>query len=276
METGKVILAGAGPGDPELLTLKAARYLQQADVVLADRLVSEGILYQWVQPRAEIIFVGKEGGNDQSTSQEDINALLVQYALEGKLVVRLKGGDVAFYANVLDELLALNRYSISYEIVPGISAASGASAYSGIPLTARNYAQSVRFLTLYNADQYTDVFWQELAHTADTLVLYMSGGQLGTIARKLSARGIAAGKMLALISQATTPQQSIQLWDIDKLAEQEHSSFISPSLIIIGKVVALHEQFGWFKPEAAEQSEVYFREIRNAQAASLSPVFVPK
>lgn len=260
MNQGKVILAGAGPGDPELLTLKAARYLQQADVVLADRLVSEAILYQWVSPRAEIIFVGKEAGNEASVRQEEINNLLLKYALEDKLVVRLKGGDVAFYANVLDELKILNSHHIPYEIIPGISAASGASAYSGIPLTARGHARSVRFLTLYESAQYKDAFWQELAHSEDTLVLYMSGSHLTHIARKLAAQGIDPAKQLAIVAQATTPQQETHVWDIYRLAQLQHDAFVSPSLIIIGKVVALYEQFAWFHP-SAEAPKSYFRSV---------------
>lgn len=260
MNKGKVILAGAGPGDPELLTLKAARYLQQADVVLADRLVSEAILYQWASPRAELIFVGKEAGNEASFSQEEINDLLLKYALEDKLVVRLKGGDIAFYANVLDELEVLSSHHIPYEIIPGISAASGASAYSGIPLTARRHARSVRFLTLYESTLYKDAFWQELAHTEDTLVLYMSGSHLTHIARKLAAQGIDPAKQLAVVTQATTPQQEIRVWDIYRLAQLQHYAFVSPSLIIIGKVVALHEQFAWFHPSAGSPKS-YFRSV---------------
>lgn len=132
---GKVILAGAGPGDPDLITVKAANYLQQADVVLTDRLVSKVILQRYVRPAARIIEVGKQCRRGVSTPQETINELIVEYAKEGKLVVRLKGGDVAFFSNVLDELEVLVTNKISYEIVPGVTAASGASAYAGIPLS---------------------------------------------------------------------------------------------------------------------------------------------
>lgn len=177
MPAAKVILIGAGPGDPELITLKAVKYLQQADVVLTDRLVSEALLKEHVNSGAEIIFTGKESGSPKSVAQQHINDLLVRYYYEDKLVVRLKGGDVAFFSNVLDELLTLIKHDIPYEIVPGITAASGASAYAGMPLTARGYADSVRFITCHSKEERPESYWQELAATSDTLVLYMSGGQ---------------------------------------------------------------------------------------------------
>src|SRR5437868_5402235 len=136
---GKVILAAAGPGDPELITAKAIRYLQQADVVLTDRLVSDEILKNYVNPEAEVIYVGKQCRKGFSTPQETINELIVKYAAQQKLVVRLKGGDVSIFSNVLDELETLVAHNISYEIIPGVTAALGAAAYTGIPLTARGY-----------------------------------------------------------------------------------------------------------------------------------------
>ena len=144
---GKVILAGAGPGDPDLVTVKTANYLQRADVVLTDRLVSEVILARYVKPSAEIVEVGKQCRKGISTPQETINELLVKYALQGKLVVRLKGGDVSFFSNVLDEPGTLVANEIPYEIVPGVTAASGAAAYAGMPLTAR-VMQAVSFLRI--------------------------------------------------------------------------------------------------------------------------------
>ena len=143
----KVILAGAGPGDPELITVKVARYLQLADVVLTDRLVSEEILNTYVRKDAEIIHVGKQCRRGISTPQKTINELIVEYALQNKLVVRLKGGDVSIFSNILDELEALVANKISYEIIPGVTAALGAAATAGIPLTARGYSTAVRFLT---------------------------------------------------------------------------------------------------------------------------------
>ncbi len=177
---GKVIIAGAGPGDPELLTLKTARFLQNADVVLTDRLVSEQIIENFISPDAEIIHVGKQCRRGISTPQETINELMVHHALLGKLVVRLKGGDVSIFSNILDELEALVAHNISYEIIPGVTAASGAAAFAGIPLTARGYATSVRFLTYYKSDIVTEDYWKELANTNDTLVFYMSSETLPT------------------------------------------------------------------------------------------------
>src|ERR1700730_2639269 len=144
--TGKVIISGAGPGDPELVTIKTVRWLQQAEVILTDRLVSAEILNLYANPKAEIIYVGKQCGRGASTPQSTINQLLVKYAKQGKLVVRLKGGDVSVFSNIFDELQTLVGHDIPYEIIPGITAASGAAAYSGIPLTARGYANSVRIL----------------------------------------------------------------------------------------------------------------------------------
>jgi uroporphyrin-III C-methyltransferase len=246
--TGKVILAAAGCGDPELITVKAARYLQQADIVLTDRLVSEKILQEYVQPGAEIIYVGKQNNATASVPQEEINALLVKYALQGKLVVRLKGGDIAFFSNVLDELQTLVENNIPYEIIPGVTAASGASAYGGIPLTARGYATSVRFLTAYKTDIVTDKYWEELAATEGTLVFYMSSETLDNVVENLVKNKIDAAKLLAVVEQATTPMQNIS---VSSLYDYENTLkgkvFASPTLIIIGKVVALHNDFAWLK-----------------------------
>jgi uroporphyrin-III C-methyltransferase len=201
---GKVILAGAGPGDPELLTLKTLRYLQQADVVLADRLVSAEILNCYVNPRAEIIYVGKQCRKGASTPQSSINELMLHHAGAGKLVVRLKGGDVSVFSNILDELQVLVDHKITYEIIPGVTAALGAAAYSGIPLTARGYSTAVRFVTYYRSDVVTEEYWKELAGTNDTLVFYMSAETLGSVAKNLIAHHISDDKKLAVIGQATT------------------------------------------------------------------------
>jgi len=257
---GKVILAGAGPGDPDLLTVKAANYLQQADVVLTDRLVSKVILQRYVRPAAQIIEVGKQCRRGVSTPQETINELMVKYALEGKLVVRLKGGDVAFFSNVLDELEVLVANQISYEIVPGVTAASGASAYTGIPLTARNHATAVRFLTYYQSSVVSDDYWKELATTTDTLVFYMSSETLDGLVNHLIANKIATDTKLAVIEQATTTYQQVYTCGIYEYAEKlKDRSFLSPSLIIVGKVVALQESFAWFS--GSDLGEYYFKPL---------------
>ena len=261
--TGKVIIAGAGSGDPELITVKAARYLQQADVVLTDRLVSEIILKDYVKQDAEIICVGKQYEKNGSTSQHDINHLLVHYASQGKLIVRLKGGDVMIFSNILDELQTLVEHNIPYEVIPGVTAALGAAAYAGIPLTARGYAISVRFLTYYKSDIVTEEYWKELANTNDTLVFYMSCTTLDTIVNKLMSHGIGDDKKIAVVEQATTPMQKVFTTSIQEYAHTlANRSFLSPSLVIIGKVVALHQQFAWFQNENNE-TEHYFKPIIN-------------
>lgn len=259
IKKGKVILAAAGPGDPELVTLKTLRYLQKADVVLTDRLVSPDIITEFVSSEAQIIYVGKQCRKGASTPQKSINELMVQHALEGKLVVRLKGGDVSIFSNILDELETLVQHNIAYEIIPGVTAALGAAAYSGIPLTARNHATAVRFLTFYKSDVVTNDYWKELAQTDDTLVFYMSAETLGGVVHHLTANGIDAGKKLAVIEQATTPLQQVHtcsLYDYEeKLGDKK---LASPSIVIIGRVVNLHPQFGWL-PNDIATTEEYFK-----------------
>ena len=255
---GKVILAGAGSGDPELITVKTTRYLQQADVVLTDRLVSKEILKQYVNPTAEIIYVGKQCRRGYSTPQESINALIVEYALQGKLVVRLKGGDVSIFSNILDELEAVVANNIPYEIIPGVTAALGAAAFAGIPLTARGYSTAVRLLTSYKSDIVSDEYWQELAKTNDTLVFYMSSETLDNVIENLVKYGIGADKLLAVVEQATTPLQNVH---ISSLYDYKFKgrAFVSPSIVIIGKVVALHQKYKWL--QNSDTNEHYFKPI---------------
>jgi len=257
---GKVILAGAGPGDPELITLKAARYLQKADVILTDRLVSDEILKQWANPAAEIIYVGKQCRRGNSTPQETINELLVEYAAQGKLVVRLKGGDASVFSNILDELETVYQNNIPFEIIPGVTAALGAAAYAGIPLTARGYTTAVRFLTYYKSDVLTDEYWEELANTSDTLVFYMSSETLDQVIDKLTKFNISSDCHVAVIEQATTPLQNIYKSNIYNFSHNfKGQQFISPSLVIIGKVVALNEQFNWIVN--SNSKEHYFNPV---------------
>ena len=265
---GKVVLMGAGPGDPELLTVKAFRILQTADVVLSDRLVSPEILSSYVSPKAEIVSVGKQCRRGASTPQETINELMVIYASEGKLVVRLKGGDVSIFSNVLDELETLVQNGIHYEIVPGVTAALGAAAYSGIPLTARDHATAVRFLTAYKSDVVTEEYWKELANTNDTLVFYMSSETLSHVVTKLVANGIAKEKELAIVEQATTPFQRVytsSLYDYESTINGKQ--FLSPTLVIIGKVVSLHKQFAWLQTEPTNNKNEYFNSLYEVPSA---------
>lgn len=254
---GKVIIAGAGPGDPDLITMKAVFYLQKADVVLTDRLVSEEILKRYVNINAEIIHVGKQCGRAKSARQKTINELLVEYALQGKLVVRLKGGDVSLFSNILNELQILTAHHIPYEIVPGVTAGAGAAAYAGIPLTARGYSTGVRFLTYYQSTKLTNEYWKELAQTDDTLLFYMSSETLDDLVGKLIENKISPDKLLAVAEQATTPMQQVYISDIYQYQTTlQGKSFLSPSLVIIGRVVALHEQFKWFNSN--NTGEYYF------------------
>jgi uroporphyrin-III C-methyltransferase len=260
---GKVILAGAGPGDPELLTVKALRWLQRADVVVADRLVSPEILRGYTRADARIILVGKESHSAVSTPQTEINRLLVELAMEGKLVVRLKGGDVSIFSNVLDELQALAGLGIPYELVPGVTAALGAAAYAGIPLTARGYSQAVRFLTNYQPWTADEAWWRDLAQTSDTLVFYMSSASLDILVENLLARGIEADKWIAVIEQATTPMQRVTAMPVHNYpAVAGGKKYASPTLVIIGRVAALHSDFQWLAD--SRSSELYFPSLKKS------------
>jgi uroporphyrin-III C-methyltransferase len=257
----KVIFAGAGPGDPELITLKTVRHLRDADVIITDRLVSEDILETYANPAALILHAGKQRRKEGSTPQHIINELLVEYALQGKKVLRLKGGDVSVFSNLLDELQALNRYGISYEIIPGITAACGAAAYAGIPLTARSHAQAVRFLTLHDNEVIQPSYWKDLAQTEDTLVFYMSGDNTVVLVNQLLDQGIHPDSYIAVIEQATTPLQKVfstPIHDYEK--EFGNRNYVSPTLIIIGKVAGLHKELKWM-PENKTEGELYFKPV---------------
>jgi len=257
---GKVVLVGAGPGDPELITVKAVNWLQKAEVVLVDRLVSPQIIEDYVSHYAEVIPVGKQCGRGISTPQSYINELLVKYASRGKLVVRLKGGDVSIFSNILDELQVLAENKIEYEIIPGITAATGIAAFAAIPLTARNHSKGVRFLTYYKTDILSDEYWKELAQSDDTLVFYMSSETASDIVEKLTANGISRDKLLAVVEQGTTPNQQVT---ISNLYEYSNSTvnrkLASPSLLIIGRVVGLHHQYKWLNNGL--NTEEYFEPV---------------
>lgn len=243
----RVILAGAGPGDAELITVKLQQRLAEADVIITDRLVNPAIIRAHARKNVQVIFAGKQGYNDASATRENINTLLIDHALKGKIVLRLKGGDVAFFSNVLDELITCKKHNISFEIIPGITAASGASAYTGIPLTARGYAQGVQWLTYNPNSKYTPERWKELAQTSDTLVFYMAGKNLCDLAMKLQHYSNGNDTPLAIIEQATTVYQRVYLSSLQQCCSDfSEKEFVSPSLVIIGNVVKLYEQFNWF------------------------------
>lgn len=260
---GKVILAGAGPGDPDLISLKALKYLQTADVILTDRLVSPILIEQYARKEAEVIYVGKQCSKGIWTPQSDINELIVEFALQGKLVLRLKGGDATLFSNVLDELQAVKKHEIPYEIIPGISAAFGAAAYTGIPLTARGFSRGVRFLTLYDLDKVGSHQWQDWATTEDTLVFYMSGQRLDFLTKQLLKQEISLEKGLAVVQQATTPNQKTSVFSFEDIQSKSLPEFeFVPTLLIIGKVVNLNEQYAWFTEKNIVES--YFDNHKNS------------
>jgi uroporphyrin-III C-methyltransferase len=247
-KVGKVILAGAGPGDAELITVKLQKRLREADVIITDRLVNPDIISSHAKANAVILIAGKKGFDENSFSQEEVTALIVEHALQGKIVLRLKGGDIAFFSNVLDELQALIDKNIPYEIIPGITAASGASAFSGIPLTARGYSQGVQFLTFNPNSQYSPEKWKSLSHTDDTLVFYMASKNINNLVELLSRYKKHLNTPLAVIEQASTIHQQIHISTL-KNASKDFTgiTFSSPSLIIVGEVVNLYERFNWFE-----------------------------
>ena len=241
---GEVYLVGAGPGDPELLTLKALRLMQQADVVIYDRLVS-GPIMDLCRRDAEKIYVGKARSN-HAVPQEGINALLVKYASEGKRVCRLKGGDPFIFGRGGEEIEELFAAGITFQVVPGITAASGCSAYAGIPLTHRDYAQSVRFLTGHLKEGSPELPWPELVYENQTLVLYMGLVGLEKICAQLIVHGQRPDMPVALISKGTTPEQKVVVGTLADIASKVSEHQIqAPTLTIIGEVVRLREQLQW-------------------------------
>ena len=254
-QKGKVIFVGAGPGDPELLTVKAVNALRKAEVVIADRLVSEDIITEYVPYTAQVIPVGKQGGSGLSTSQTEINELLVAKAEQHAIVVRLKGGDVSVFSNILDELSALKTAGISYELIPGVTALSGAAAYTGVPLTARNHATGIRILTYYNNTIISPASWQEMAGMKDTLVFYMSGASLKNVVQNLVQHGADACIPFIVVEQATTPNQFVHQYTLQQfITEGNDASFISPSIVIIGKVTGLYKDFAWLPNNSSRAS----------------------
>lgn len=237
---GSVVLVGAGPGDPDLLTVRAARELELADVVLYDRLVSPAILAR-ARRDAERIFVGKESGLHHVT-QDEINALLVRLAREGKRVCRLKGGDPFVFGRGGEELEALAQHGIAYSVVPGITAALGAAASSGIPLTHRDLAQSVTFVTGHTRAGADQLDWVALAREQQTAVFYMGVANLGAIVAQLAARGAPPTRPVAIVEKATLPDQRVITGTLATIVERAHAENVSsPALLIVGEVVALHD-----------------------------------
>lgn len=241
--SGYVSLVGAGPGDPELLTLKALRLIQQADVVLYDALISEEIL-NLVRREAKKVFVGKRA-LQHSIRQEQINQWLIEYARQGLQVVRLKSGDPFIFGRGGEELQALKQANIPYQVVPGITAAIGAAAYSAIPLTHRELAHSTTFITGYHSQLTADINWPVLAQSNHTLVIYMGMIHAGELTEQLIAHGRAPQTPVAIISKATQPEQQTLTGTLTELTTLSQS-VPTPALIIIGEVVSLHGYLAWF------------------------------
>ncbi|MBW7859469.1 MAG: uroporphyrinogen-III C-methyltransferase [Rhodocyclaceae bacterium] len=242
-QPGKVYLVGAGPGDPELLTLKAARLLGEAQAVVFDHLVGEGVL-KLVNPSARRVYAGKEAGN-HALPQEEINRLLVDLAREGLMVVRLKGGDPFIFGRGGEEMEELLSCGIACEVVPGITAASGISACTGMPLTHREHARTVVFTTGHLKDDTVNLDWPALVRPAQTVVIYMGLGALDIISRELIAHGMPEDTPAAAIHAGTTPRQvtlTSTLRDLPALVRKERLK--SPALIMVGSVVSLRELLG--------------------------------
>ena len=246
--TGKVYLVGAGPGDPSLITVRAVELIKKADVVLYDRLVSKKILAM-IPKRAESIYVGRAVGDD-TTHQNSTNELMVKYAQQKKSVVRLKGGDPIIFGRGGEEAEFLKSFNVKYEIIPGITSGIGSATYAGIPLTHRQFASSVVFVTGHeDPEKKTEVVkWKKLAKSVDTIVIMMGLSRIEMISRKLIEGGMDKNMPVAVIQNGTTPKQKILKGTISNIANKIKQNKIKPPTnIIIGRVVDLSDIIGWKK-----------------------------
>lgn len=248
-ELGEVYLVGAGPGDPDLLTFKALRLMQQADVVLHDRLVSQPVL-DLCRRDADFVYVGK-ARSDHAVPQEGINQLLVDYAKKGHRVLRLKGGDPFIFGRGGEEIEELSEAGVPFQVVPGITAAAGCSSYAGIPLTHRDYAQSVRFVTGHLKNNTANLPWSELVHDNQTIVFYMGLMGLPIICSELIDHGMSPDTPMALVQKGTTREQKVVIGTLETMVETIKKQPVSaPTLIIVGQVVPLYKKLQWFDPNS--------------------------
>lgn len=247
VQQGFVSLVGSGPGDPDLLTVKGLRVIQQADVIVYDRLVSKEILAM-ANAEAEMLYVGKKLDH-HCVPQDQINQLLVDKANEGKRIVRLKGGDSFIFGRGGEECETLAENNVRFEVVPGITAAAGATAYAGIPLTHRDHAQSVQFVTGHLKKDGQDIDWASLAQHNHTIVFYMGLKESANITQNLIDHGMSKSMPCAIIERGTTAKQRVFTGELAQLPDMAKQA-ISPSLIVVGSVTTLATKLSWFEPSS--------------------------
>ncbi|RAK19561.1 uroporphyrin-III C-methyltransferase [Anoxybacillus vitaminiphilus] len=245
MEKGKVYLVGAGPGNPKLITLYGMECIQKADVIAYDRLISKELL-QYAKKDAELIYCGKEPGK-HAQIQEQIHQLLVEKALQGKIVTRLKGGDPCVFGRAGEEAEVLAKHHIPFEIVPGVTAGIAAAAYAGIPVTHREYASAVTIVAGHRKKGKEHINWEALAKGSDTIVFYMGISNLDDICESLMAYGKSPHTPVAIVEWGTTNEQRTVVGDLATIVEKAKQANIScPAVVIVGQVVKLREKINWF------------------------------
>ena len=264
---GRVSLVGAGPGNPELLTLRAARLIGEADVIVYDRLVGPGVL-DLARKGAQRIYVGKARSN-HALPQEEISALLVRLAQEGRRVVRLKGGDPFVFGRGGEEIATLAAHAIPFEIVPGVTAACGVAAYAGIPLTHRDHAHAVTFVTGHLKDGTMDLDWLALARPRQTIVVYMGLLGLPVLAHQLIAHGMPSSTPAAIVQHGTLASQRVVTGTLADLPGRAFDARLGPpTLIIVGEVVGLQPAFAWFDAEAPASGAITAARLRGSTPAA--------